>query len=217
MNLNLARFNMVQQQVRSWDVLDPRVLQLMTTVPREQFVPTAFQQLAFSDTSIPIGYGQVTLPPKMIGRVLQALTLDKRASVLEIGTGTGYMTSLLCQLAKKVTTIEIIPELAKEAFKNFKTLNLSNIVSEIGDGIQGWSANASYDAIVLTGSVPVLPASLSEQLTNNGRLFAVVGKAPAMSAVLLTRVNNERWTKQNLFETDIAPLLNAPQLNNFQF
>lgn len=216
MNLTLARNNMVQQQVRTWGVLDPIILDLMTTVPRELFVPPNFQQLAFSDTSIPIGYDQVALPPKIVGRILQALSLDKQASVLEIGTGTGYITTFLSLLANKVTSIEIFPELAKEAIKNLHQLNCQNCTIEINDGLQN-RPRELYDIIVLSGSLPVLPQNLVEQLTLNGRLFAVVGQAPAMSAVLLTRISEEQWKEQSLFETEIPQLLNAPHLNAFKF
>jgi protein-L-isoaspartate(D-aspartate) O-methyltransferase len=217
MNVNLARFNMVQQQVRTWDVLDPRILELMTLTPREVFVPADFQQLAFSDTFIPIGYDQVMLPPKIVGRILQSLTLNKRDSVLQIGTGTGYLSALLCQLAKKITAVEVIPELAKQTLKNLKALGLHNFVLEVGDAVPGWPDNAPYDAIILTGSVPVLPKSLGEELAINGRLFAVIGKAPAMSAVLLTRVGKEQWSKQVLFETNLPSMTHEVKVEDFQF
>lgn len=217
MNVNLARFNMVQQQVRTWDVLDPRILELMALIPREKFVPPDFQQLAFSDTFIPIGHNQVMLPPKIVGRILQSLALNKRDSVLQIGTGTGYITSILCQLAKKITAVEINPELAKQTLKNLKELGLHNFVLEVGDAMPGWPNNAPYDAIILTGSVPVLPKSLGNELAINGRLFAVIGKSPAMSAIVLTRLDKEQWSKQVLFETNIPPMIPTTKVEDFQF
>ncbi len=217
MDFNTARFNMVQQQIRPWDVFDPQILELFATIPREQFVPQDFQQLAFSDTFLPIGHNQVIFPPKLTGRILQSLNLRKEHSVLEIGTGTGYLTALLSQLAKRVTTIEIIPELAKEALQNLKSLNLHNITLLIGDGLQTCTNEDRYDVIILTGSLPILPKILREQLSINGKLFAVIGKSPAMSALLLTRINKEYWREKILFETELPPLLYSSKKPGFQF
>lgn len=217
MNIHSARFNMVQQQVRTWDVLDPSILKIIEAVPREKFVPPQFRQLAFSDTFIPIGYDQFMLPPKMVGRILQALALNKQSHVLEIGTGTGYMTALLCHLAKNVVTAEIIPELASIAEKNLSEMKLRNFDLEIVDGIRGVSKFSPYNAIVLTGSVASLPKAFGEQLSIHGKLFAVIGQKPAMSGTLLTKVGKDQWTKQILFETVIPPLKNAPAATTFKF
>lgn len=208
---------MIEQQVRAWGVLDEHLLNLMSSLPRENFVPAAYKKLAFSDTFIPIGHNQVMLSPKITGRILQALAIDPNESVLEIGSGTGYLTALLCQLAKKVTSIEIFPDLSREAEKNLRELSLPNVTLEVGDGIQGFASHAPYDVIILTGSVPFLPKIFREQLQINGRLFAILGESPAMSATLLKRVNKKHWTEQVLFETDIPPLLNVPKRSHFQF
>ena len=217
MDFNLARSNMVQKQVRAWEVLDPRILNLLTLIPREQFVPADFQALAFTDTFIPIGFNQVMLPAKIVGRALQALNIQETESVLEIGTGTGYLTALLCHLAHKVTSVEIIPELSLTAKHHLKALHLQNATLEVGNGIDGWPDHGPYDVIILTGSVPLIPKALRAQLSIHGRLFAVVGQAPAMSAVLITRINQELWREKVLFETDIPALLHGPQPKAFSF
>ena len=217
LDFNSARLNMVQQQVRTWGVLDPEILDLLLTIPRELFVPPSFRSLAFSDTDIPIGYGQVMLPPKIVGRILQSIKPNASGTVLEVGTGTGYMTALLSKLAKKTVSIEIILELATAAQNNLEALHLENIRLECGDAVTGWLQHAPYDVIILTGSVPRLPDSLKEQLIPGGRLFAVVGEPPVMSAMLITRVDEIQWKKESLFETDIPPLINAPQLPGFIF
>jgi len=216
MDFNLARSNMVQKQVRAWEVLDARILNLLTLIPREQFV-SAPKALAFSDTFVPIGFDQVTLPAKIVGRALQALQITNTESVLEIGTGTGYLTALLCHLAKKVTSLEIIPELSFEAKQHLKTLKLHNATLEVGNGMEGWPNHGPYDVIILTGSVPLLPKILREQLSIQGRLFAVVGQPPTMSALLITRMTKELWQEKALFETDIPPLLHGPKPKSFHF
>ncbi len=217
MDFNIAHFNMVARQVQTWDVLDPNILALLETTPRELFTPGAFQALASSDTFIPIGYDQVMLPPKMVGRILQALDLEKHEVILEIGTGTGYMTALLSQLVKHVVSIEIIAPLLDQARHFLIELNCHNITLEVGNGAYGFESRNPYNAIIFTGSLPYLPKVLREQLAINGRLFAVVGEAPAMSAVLLTRVSKDRWREKVLFETVIPPLLQAPTINGFKF
>ncbi len=215
MDLSIARLNMIQQQIRTWDVLDPNVLDVFNKSPRERFVAPAFKTLAFSDASIPIGHNQVTLPPKTIGRIIQALDLSPKNHVLEIGTGTGYITSLLSRLVKKVVTIEIIPELAEEALQHFQELHLHNIKSEVGDGTAGWPNEGPYDAILLTGSLPVLPKILGKQLVIGGRLFALLGNPPAISAVLLTRINKDQFSQKILFETQVPPLIHSLQYESF--
>jgi protein-L-isoaspartate(D-aspartate) O-methyltransferase len=217
MDFNLARVNMVQQQVRTWDVLDPRILDLLSTIPREPFVLPAFKALAYSDAFLPIGFNQVILQAKIVGRLLQALNIKETESVLEIGTGTGYITALLCLLAKKVASIEIIAELSFEAKHHLKSLDLQNVTLEVGNGIEGCPVHGPYDVIVLTGSVPLLAKALREQLSIKGRLFAVTGQAPAMSAILITRVDKELWKEKVLFETDIPPLLHGPESKTFTF
>jgi protein-L-isoaspartate(D-aspartate) O-methyltransferase len=217
MNLKAARFNMVHQQVRPWDVSSPKILDLLSTIPRERFVPATFQELAFSDTAIPIGFDQVMLAPKIVGRLLQALDLNPKASVLEIGTGTGYVTTLLGNLVKKLVSIEIIPELSVEASANLSALDIHNVHLEIGDGVKGWPIAEPYDAIIYTGSLAYLPKELHSQLSPNGKLIAILGLEPVMSATLFTAIAEDKWTKQILFETVIPPLLNAPESEGFKF
>jgi protein-L-isoaspartate(D-aspartate) O-methyltransferase len=217
MDLNIARFNMVQQQIRPWGVLDTNILDLLSTVPREHFVLPGFEHLAFCDAAIPIGYGQVMLPPKIVGRMLQALQLDNQETILEVGTGTGYMTALLACLAKKVISLEIIPELSQQAGELLKTLESRNIQLEVGDAASGWLPAAPYDVIVFTGSLPYVPTVLREQISIDGRIVAIIGNQPVMSVVLLTRVGKDRWVERRLFETVVPPLINAPQMEQFQF
>ena len=217
MDFQTARLNMVQQQIRTWGVLDPKILELLSTLPREEFVPSAYKTLAFSDAAIPIGYDQVMLPPKIVGRMLQALTLSKQDSVLEVGTGTGYITALLSELTKRVLSLEIIPELAQVAQDKLNTLNLHNIDLRVANGAKGWFQESPYDVIAITGSLPVLPPQLREQLAVKGRLFVVVGAAPVMTAKLIIRQEAAEWSEQNLFETVIPSLLEAPQPELFRF
>jgi protein-L-isoaspartate(D-aspartate) O-methyltransferase len=218
MDFNIARSNMAQQQLRPWGVLDPQLLEIFSTIPREQFVPDNFKQLACSEAFLPIGNNQVMLPPNIIARMLQPLQLRKDNKVLQIGTGTGYITALLCQLAKTVTAIEIIPALAKQTTQNLKYLNLYNVSVQVGDGTQGsLTKDPSYDAIVLTGSLPFLPKILGEKLATHGKLFAVLGKPPSMSALLLTRTDKQRWEETILFETELPPLFYAHKQTGFQF
>ncbi len=217
MDFNLARFNMVQQQIRTWSVLDSHLLELLGTIPREQFVPSNLRTLAFSDTFISIDYNQVMLPPKIVGRMLQALKLSKNDRVLEIGTGSGYITALLAKLAKEVVSIEIIPELADIARQNIEALHIDNVTVEVGDGCMERIESTPYDAIIITGSLSLLPKTFKNQLAVAGRLGAFVGTSPCMSAVLLTKTDTLNWQEECLFETDIPPLLHGPQLNHFQF
>jgi protein-L-isoaspartate(D-aspartate) O-methyltransferase len=204
-HLNIARYNMTHHAYM-WDVKDPTLLELLKTTPREPFVTSAFQHVAYSDAFLPIGYGQVTLPPKLTARILQALEISSHNRLLEIGTGTGYLTTLLARLGQSVVTIEIIPELARLAAINFSNLELSHIESRQGNGLQNWPKDPPYDTIILTGSVPTLPLGLAKQLSLGGRLFAAVGNTPAMSAMVLERTGEDSWKKAVLFETDIPPL-----------
>jgi len=217
MDLTLARFNMVQQQIRPWDVLDNRILETLSGLPREKFVPEAYQSLSFSDTAIPIGHDQVMLPPKVVGRLLQSLNLKGTETVLEIGTGTGYVTAALAGLSHKVISLELFPELSKLATQHLQDLHINNVVLEIGDGILGWPKHGPYDAILLTGSLPFLPETFREQLSLKGRVVAVIGGKPIMSAIRVTRQHKEKWEEISLFETVIPPLVHAPKLSKFEF
>ena len=216
-SMSAKQVNMVQRQVRPWQVLDPNILELLLSIPREPFILEEYEQLAYCDTLLPIGYDQLTLPPKIVGRLLQALKLHAHETVLEVGTGTGYLSTLLAHLCHKVVSLEIIHELSYQAKINLRSFNISNVELEVGDGIHGCALKAPFDAIILTGSVPVLPKALREQLSINGRLFAVVGESSIMTAFLITRLSQDRFREQPLFETEIPVLFNAPHLKNFDF
>jgi protein-L-isoaspartate(D-aspartate) O-methyltransferase len=215
-DIERARFNMVEQQVRTWAVLDPQVLELLFTVKREDFVPPAHRALAFADLELPLGDGQSMWTPKMEARVLQELAIKPGERVLEIGPGSGYFTALLAARGAIVTSVEIDPRRAAEARAKLARHGLASATVEVGDGARGYGRR-SYDVIVLTGSTPVFPDTFAAQLAPGGRLFAVVGEAPAMKARLV------RWTapgtpvSTDLFETVIPPLINAPQPARFAF
>ncbi len=211
-----ARFNMVEQQIRTWDVLDQEVLDLLFVIRREEYVPAAYRDLAFADLEIPLGDGEKMWTPKMEARVVQELELRLGESVLEVGTGSGYLTALLAARSADVTSVEVLPRLALEAQAKLKRGNVRNVRIESGDAARGYGT-LQYDAIVLTGSTPVLPESWLRQLKPGGRLFAVVGDAPVMTARLM------RWTapgaivSEDLFETVVGPLRNAAQPQRFVF
>src|SRR6185503_3559051 len=217
MNVEQARFNMVEQQIRPWEVLDQQVLDLLLKVKREEFVPPQYRALAFADMEIPIGYGQKTLQPKVEARMLQELTLRRTDRVLEVGTGSGYMTALLASFAAHVYSVDIVPEFTRSAQSKLAAHAISNITLETGDAARGWDRHGPYDAIVLTGSVPVLPDAFTKSLLPGGRLIAVVGEAPVMEAQLITCVAAGACRMTGLFETCIAPLKNAPQPGKFVF
>jgi protein-L-isoaspartate(D-aspartate) O-methyltransferase len=217
MNLEQARTNMVEQQIRTWEVLDQEVLDLLYVVPREEFVPQQHRALAFSDLEIPIGEGERMWQPKLEARVLQELMLKKTGRVLEVGTGSGYLTALLAHRARQVISLEIKPALAAFGRRNLERHGVDNVTLETGDAARGWPRQAPYDAIVLTGSTPVLPRAFFEQLAPGGRLFAVVGEAPAMRARLVSCSAPGAWHSTDLFETVLAPLANAEQLPRFRF
>ncbi len=217
MNLEQARFNMVEQQIRPWEVLDQAVLDLLYAVPREEFVPAAFRKLAFVDMEIPLGEGEAMMAPKVEARVVQELALKKTDRVLEVGTGSGYLTALLARCAAHVTSLEIRPQLAAFGRDNLARHGADNVTLEVGDGARGDAKRAPYDAIVLTGSTPVLPAGLKEQLAPGGRLFAVVGEPPVMVAQLVTCTAPGAYGTRALFDTVLAPLVNAAQPPRFKF
>jgi protein-L-isoaspartate(D-aspartate) O-methyltransferase len=221
MNIEQARTNMVEQQIRTWEVLDQEVLDLLYVVPREEFVPAEHRALAFSDLEIPIeagvNAGERMWQPKLEARVLQELALRKTDRVLEVGTGSGYLTALMSHRAAQVCTVEIKPALAAFGRRNLERHGADNVLLEIGDAARGWGRHAPYDAIVLTGSTPVLPGIFIEQLKENGRLFAVVGEAPAMRARVVTCTAPGASRSVDLFETVIRPLANAEQLRRFRF
>ena len=220
-NMREARFNMIEQQIRTWEVLDPTVLQLLSDVPREHFVPEEYQGLAFADIEIPLGselnIAQTMLSPKLEGRMLQALNVQKHQNVLHIGTGSGYFTALLASLAKHVVSLEINADLGAQAAKNLATPQINNVSLIVADGVLGFAQSAPYDAIVYTASSPVEPAGVRQQLNIGGTMLIVLGNAPAMQATLIQRVSETGFREDVLFETCIPELLNAPQANHFEF
>jgi len=221
MNFEQARTNMVEQQIRTWEVLDQEVLDLLYVVPREEFAPAQHRALAFSDLEIPIEEGvkagERMWQPKLEARVLQELSLHKGDKVLEVGTGSGYLTALLAHRAGHVVSVEIKPALAAFGRGNLERHGVDNVTLESGDAARGWPHHAPYNAIVLTGSTPVLPRAFLEQLAPGGRLFAVVGEAPAMRARLVSCSAPGAWRSADLFETVIAPLANAEHPPRFRF
>ena len=211
-----ARFNMVEQQIRTWDVLDQRVLDLLFAVKREDFVPPAYRALAFADLELPLPGGARMWTPKMEARVVQELTLRTNDRVLEIGTGSGYLTALLASMSGDVTSVEIDGALADDAARRLSRLGFSNTRVVAGDGARGFGSE-TYDVIVLTGSTPLLPARFFEQLAPGGRLFAVVGERPAMTARLVRADAPGTRVAIDLFETVVAPLVNALAPARFEF
>jgi protein-L-isoaspartate(D-aspartate) O-methyltransferase len=216
MDIEQARFNMVEQQIRTWDVLDQDVLDLLFAVRREDFVPAPYRLLAFADLEIPLGDGARMWAPKMEARVIQELKLRRGESVLEIGTGSGYLTALLARQGAQVTSVEINPRLAKESKTKLARAGFGSVEHAQGDGARGWG-RATYDAIVLTGSTPVLPDAFVLQLNPGGRVFAVVGEPPVMMARLVRWVAPGALAKRILFETVIDPLTNAATPARFEF
>jgi protein-L-isoaspartate(D-aspartate) O-methyltransferase len=216
-DIERARFNMVEQQIRTWEVLDQRVLDLLLRVRREDFVPAEYRALAFVDMEIPIGHGEKMLQPKLEARMVQELGLSDKDRILEIGTGTGYMTALLAALGGHVYSVDILPDFTRAARERLTAHGVRNVTLETGDAARGWDAHAPYDVIVLTGSVPLLAESFKASLKPGGRLLAVVGEAPVMEAQLITCVAAGACNSVRLFETCIAALRNAPHPQRFVF
>lgn len=210
-----ARFNMVEQQIRPWNVLDAQVLDLLGRVKREQFVPPAGREMAFADMEIPLGHGAAMWQPKLEARAVQALRLQPRDRVLEVGSGSGYLAALMSHLAEHVTSVEIVPELHAFAEKNLAAQHIANVTLVQGDAARGWPGE--YDVIVLSGSVPILPEAFRNGLKPGGRLFAIVGDVPAMRAKLITCLTPGAFQSVTLFETAVAPLQNALQPERFVF
>lgn len=219
MNYEQARFNMVEQQIRTWEVLDQRILDVISRTPREAFVPPEHRALAFADTNIPLGHGQVMMRPNVEGRLLQALEINSSDIVLEIGTGSGYLTACLAQLAKHVYSVDIFADLIEKARINLAARSLGNITLSQGDASAGWNDQPEYDVIAITGALPVLPENYKRMLAPNGRLFVILGDqtVPVMEAWLITRVGEQHWTTESLFDTSIPPLINAVKPKAFVF
>ena len=221
MDFEQARFNMIEQQIRPWEVLNQEVLDLLFQLKREDFVPAAYRTIAFTDMEIPIGEGQFMLSPKMEARILQELAPTKSERVLEIGTGSGYLTALLGSRATSVTSVEYFESLSNGAATKLARANITNVILKVGDAAKTpaavTGADEKFDVIALTGSVPVLPEAYLAALAENGRLFAVVGDAPVMKAMLYTRTGVNAYASVEIFETVVPPLLNAKQPSRFDF
>jgi protein-L-isoaspartate(D-aspartate) O-methyltransferase len=211
-----ARQQMVDQQIRTWEVLDPRVLDVFAMVPREAFVPPEYRELAFADTPIPIGLGQSMLAPKIQGRILQALSVATNDSVLEVGSGNGYLAACLSLLGRATRSIDIHPQFTASAQANLRAVPGASVEFETRDAF-ATAPLGDYDAIAVTGSLPVYDARFERSLRLGGRLFAIVGEAPVMDAILVRRVDNAEWIRESLFETVVEPLINATAAQRFVF
>ncbi|MFQ5470948.1 MAG: protein-L-isoaspartate O-methyltransferase [Gammaproteobacteria bacterium] len=217
MGLEQARFNMIEQQIRTWNVLDENVLNLLDQFPREDFVPAEYRNLAYADIAIPIGHEQVMLHPKHEAHMLQALSLHETDKILEVGTGTGYLTAMLAEAGGHVFSVDIEPDFITLAEKILQKHGITNVTLEVGDASRGWSNDTLFDVIVITGSLPVLPDSFQNTLNRGGRMFAIVGESPVMEAVLIRRTGNNEYHRESLYETDIPMLKNAEQTSRFTF
>jgi protein-L-isoaspartate(D-aspartate) O-methyltransferase len=211
-----ARQQMVDQQIRTWEVLDPRVLDVFSLVPREAFVPPQYRELAFADAALPIGQGQSMLAPKIQGRILQALSVASTDSVLEVGSGTGYLAACLSLLGATTRSLDIHPEFTASARTNLRAVPQARVDFETRDAFAA-APLGEFDAIAVTGSLPVYDARFERSLRLGGRLFAIVGEAPVMDAILVRRVDNSEWIRESLFETVVEPLINATAAQRFVF
>ena len=217
MDIEQARFNMVEQQIRTWEVLDPTVLDLLFQVKREAFVPPEHAELAFADLEIPLGHGEAMLQPKIEARIIQELAIQPHETVYEVGTGSGYLTALLAYRAKHVTSAEIHPDLRQRAAANLQRAGLGNVTLLGGDSARAPLAESAFDVIVLGGSTPILPQAFLDRLSPGGRLFAVVGDRPVMKAVLVRHPAPGSFQHTEVFETVLKPLVNAAQPPRFRF
>ena len=217
MDMERARYNMVEQQIRPWEVLNQDVLDLLFRVRREDFVPPAHQALAFVDMEIPLGHGQAMWTPKLEARVVQELDIRPTDRVLEIGTGSGYLTALLASQAAEVVSVDILPEFTADATRKLRAHGFDNVTLHTADAARDWPDMTGFDAIVLTGSTPLLSEAFLQRLNVGGRLFAITGEAPVMHAQLITRTAPGATRSVTLFETCVAPLVNAPQPAAFVF
>ena len=206
MNVEQARFNMIEQQIRPWEVLDTRVLDVLAAVPRERFVPERYRHQAFADLEIPLGHGEHMMAPKIEGRMLQALDVQPTDVALEVGTGSGYVTACLAKLAAQVYSVDIVEAFKLGAQKILAELDIKNVTLRTGDAAHGWTQLPRYDVIAVTGSLPEYHDGFEKSLAIGGRLFVVVGEAPAMQAMLVRRVGEHEFSRTTLFETDLKAL-----------
>ena len=217
MNTQQARFNMVEQQIRPWQVLDPQVLTVLSNVQRELFVPQAYQAMAYTDTDIPLGHGESMAPPRVAARLMHDLHLTGTEKVLEIGTGSGYMAALLAGRAQRVVSLEINPELASNARNNLQRAGITNVDVRVADGSTGASGDAPFDAIVLGGSVAEVPQALLQQIKVGGHLLAIVGHDHVMAATLYTRTADAAWSSKALWDHTAPRLQGFTEPTRFKF
>jgi protein-L-isoaspartate(D-aspartate) O-methyltransferase len=216
-NFDIARKHMVESQIRPWNVLDHGVLDLVARAPRQDFVPEAHRNLAYADLSLPLGGGTMMMSPRVEARLLQTAEIRPQDKILEVGTGTGFMTWLLAQLGSHVYSVEIDPARSAAAAQRLAAHNVRNVTLEVGDAANGWDRHAPYDVIILTGSVPLLPDSFQRSLAPGGRLVAVVGSSPAMTVMRIQRTGQNAYISEPVFETDLPPLKNAKAPPAFVF
>lgn len=216
-NLDQARFNMVEQQVRPWEVLDPKILNTLEQIPREAFVPEAYKNLAYADTAIPLGHDEVMMHPVVEGRMLQALDIQPTDEILEIGTGSGYITACLAHLGSSVDSVDIHEDLSQKAATCFVEQGIFNVNLSTGDASQDSEFRKSYDVIAITGAMPQIPESYKQALNIGGRMFVITGADPVMEARLITRTGENAWAEQMLFETSLKPLVNMETGTAFIF
>jgi len=217
MNIENARFNMIEQQIRPWDVLDQEVLSLLSVVKREQYVPAVYRDLAFADLELPLPGGQKMLAPRVEARMLQELAVKKHESILEIGAGSGYMAALLAHRGQHVVTVDIDPDLVQFAADNLRNNGVTNAEVVLGDAARGLPEKGPYDVICVSGGLPVVPQELLEQLKVGGRLAAFVGSRPVMKAQIITRIDDKQFRVADVFETYIDHLVNAMEPSRFRF
>jgi protein-L-isoaspartate(D-aspartate) O-methyltransferase len=217
MNTQQARFNMVEQQIRPWQVLDPQVLTVLSNVQRELFVPQAYQAMAYTDTDIPLGHGQAMSPPRVAARLMHDLHLTGTEKVLEIGTGSGYLAALLASRAQRVVSLEINAELASNARNNLQRAGITNVDVRVADGSHGTAGDAPFDAIVLGGSVAEVPEALLQQLKVGGHLIAIVGHDHVMAATLFTRTADAAWSSKALWDHTAPRLQGFTEPSRFKF
>lgn len=215
LNFEHARYNMIEQQIRPWEVLDDRILEVVQNTPREDFLPRAYRNLAFADLQIPLGHDEVMMEPRLEARILQSLNPQPSEEALEIGTGSGYLTACLSQLAAHVTSVDIHEDFRDAAQAVLIRQGVTNADLATGDAALGWDDGRRYDVIAVTGSLPELHEGFHGSLTIGGRLFLIVGEDPVMEGLLITRVDEDQWAKDSLFDTSIRPLVNAPKRPRF--
>ena len=217
LNFDVARDVMIKSQLRTWDVIDQRVLDLVARMPRQDYVPAAYRNIAYVDMNIPLGHGEVMMAPKLEARLLQELEIDPQDKILEIGTGSGYMTALLASLGRQVVSVEIRPEFTAEAAAKLAHHGVRNITLEVGDAALGWDRQKPYNVILITGSLPILPEAFRQSLAPGGRMIAIVGRAPAMEVRRIRRLDAQSFQEDSLFETVLPPLINATEPPRFVF